>query len=332
MRSRAGIVAAIAAICAAGCERTAPTDEPRPEPVVVYASHEVETYLPALFEGFTEQTGIRVTMRYADEHENVGRVIANRGVPPADVVITPSIGSIWQAAEEGALIPQRSAAIDIAVPDKLRDPDRLWTGLGYRSALIVIDPDSVDSAAIKDYSDLAAASLAGGLCLSSSQLSVNRSLIAMLINALGRRPAEVLVRGWMANLGHPVFDSETELLAAIEAGTCKAGIASSSAYRLDTSDRLVAITPDTAYVDLEAAGIARHARNPDSALLLIEWLVSVSAQQAHSAANGHYPVNPNAATPDGLPEAGRQATQRRITAIGLNNEEALLLAERAAYR
>ena len=326
-------VVTILAITLVACSETGTPPGPRPEPVVVYASYADQDFLPGLFERFTDETGMPVTIRYADEQENVARVVANRGAPPADVLLVPTISAIWLAAEEGALIPQRSAVIDAAVPDWLRDPDYLWTATGFRLGVIVYDPQAIDPDAGIDYASLAEPEYQGRLCLSSAQLSVNRALIAMLIDSLGRRPAELLVRGWIRNLGHPVFDSEAQLLEAILDGRCGAGIVSSSAVAETDPERLGIRVPATAALDAEAAGIARHARHPDAALTLIEWLVGKTAQPLLAAGNRHYPANPAADSPSGADRAGRnKAATTNSGRIGRNNEEALKLAERAAYR
>ena len=39
-----------------------------------------------------------------------------------------------------------------------------------------------------------------------------------MIDRLGVRPAELVVRGWLANLARPVFESESKLWAASETG------------------------------------------------------------------------------------------------------------------
>ena len=72
------------------------------EPIVVYASYADETYLPALFNGFTRETGIRVTVRYATTQSIVDDVIGKRGSPPADLLLTANVTGVWRAADKGA--------------------------------------------------------------------------------------------------------------------------------------------------------------------------------------------------------------------------------------
>ena len=125
-----------AAIVTAGCGELEQTDahlELHPAPVVVYASYEDETYLSTLFAGFTKQTGIRVTVRHADTGTIVGDVIADRGSPRADLLLTSTANGVWRAAEEGALRPVGSEAVKESVPGQFRDPDNYWTAVTLRS-------------------------------------------------------------------------------------------------------------------------------------------------------------------------------------------------------
>ena len=83
--SRSHIAAVSLVLATFGCsEREAETRsiEPRPEPVVVYASYEDKSYLPSLFANFTYETGIRVTVKIAAPEDIVRHVTENSGSPP----------------------------------------------------------------------------------------------------------------------------------------------------------------------------------------------------------------------------------------------------------
>jgi iron(III) transport system substrate-binding protein len=111
----------------------------------------------------------------------------------------------------------------------------------------------------------------GKLCLSSSQNAINRAVIATLIERTDLRSTEIMVRGWIKNLALPPFATEEQLLSAIDEGRCKLGIASRRAASV--SGVAIAET-NTLYTDIEAVGLARHARNPEGAAALVEWLAS----------------------------------------------------------
>ena len=330
-RLAAGLLAALA-LC--GCEQPhseAPPQSARPEPVVVYASYENETYLPSLFAAFTRETGLPVTVRHRPEQQIVSEVIENRGSPPADVLLTRSVQGAWRAADEGALRPLQSDTIPEAVPDWLRDPDDSWTATGIRSIEVVCNAERrSDCDSLENYQDLGKPEFRGRLCLSVSALAVNRTLIAGLIADHGVRPAELIVRDWIANLALPAFETEAALLAAVEAGTCGLGVVSGPALNEFGSLADAATWPQPGYADVDAAGIGRHARSPVAARRLVEWLVDRDAQAAQSAAIGLRPVNPRVSRD----ESGyvKPEGRRNVGVFGLYATDAVMLAERARWR
>jgi iron(III) transport system substrate-binding protein len=325
---------ALAALAAAACERpVGETAEPvsRPEPVVVYASYDDENYLPSLFADFTRETGIPVTVRHRPEYQVVGEVIANKGSPPADLLLTRSVHGAWRAADEGALRPLQSPQVSRTVPGWLHDPDDYWTAIGFSPVSVVCNADrQADCDAVEAYPDLANPGFEKRLCLSTSSLAVNRTLIAGLIADHGLRPAELIVRGWIANLALPPFDSEAALLQAVEAGSCGVGVVSGVALHGFNRPTVAVTWPQPGYFDVVAVGISRHARSPDSARRLVEWLVGAAAQAAQFDATGQRPVDAGVPAA-GLPFPPSDST-RNAAVFGLHETDATGLAERARWQ
>ncbi len=327
------IVLALVVLALGACERPAkepPTPAARPEPVVVYASFEDEEYLPSLFAGFTRETGIPVTVRHRPEHQIVGEVIANKGSPPADLLLTRSVHGIWRAADEGALRPLQSQDIGRIVPAPLRGPDGDWTSIGFTSIDVVCSAERrEDCDAVEAYEDLAKPEFEGRLCLAASTLAVNRTLVAGLIADHGLRPAELIVRAWIANLALPPLDTEAALLQAVEAGTCGIAVVSGLAFHDFARPTVAATWPQPNYFDVFAVGVNRHARSPDAAHSLAAWLTGPPAQAAQAESIGLGPVNsavPANRYPSPAPDERHQAA-----AFGFHESDAIKLAERARW-
>ncbi len=324
----------IAVLVLNACEQPAEAPvqpESRPEPIVVYASYSDENYLPSLFAAFTRESGIPVTVRHREERQIVSEVIENSGSPVADVLLTRSVHGVWLAADEGALLPLQSEKIAELVPSWLRDPDGYWTAIGFATIDIVCNANNeADCDPIAKYEDLGKPEFRSRLCLSSSLLAVNRTLIASLISDHGVRPAEIIVRGWIGNLALPPYENERDLLQAIEAGTCAVGVVSGLAFHQFGRPTVAAHWPQPGYIDLEAIGIGRHARSPDTARQLVEWFIDQEAQAAHYAASGLRPANP--AVPARPFEFPKFEGRRHAGIAGANEVDAVRLAERAAWR
>lgn len=323
----------LAVLVLGACEQPAseaPAGAERPEPVVVYASFEDENYLPALSAEFTHATGIPVTVRHRPEQQIVAEVIDKRGSPPADLLLTRSVHGVWRASDEGALRPLQSREIARVVPGWLRDPEGYWTAIGFDGIRVVCAADNPRNCeSIAEYRDLGKPGFRGRVCLSASALAVNRTLVAGLIADHGVRPAELIVRGWVANLALPPFESEAALLQALDAGRCGVAVVSGLALHAFGGPTVAATWPQPGYFGVVAVGINRHARSPDAARRLVEWLVGDAAQAAQFEATGLRPVRP------GVPPAGQPfpATERMRNAavFGLHETDAASLAERARW-
>jgi len=322
MRARGALL--LSACLLAACAEKPPEDVTAPpaaeapagKSVVVYAAYEDKNYLPTLFNEFTQDTGIVVIVRNGEIPGIVDDVIESRTEPLADVLITPSAYDMWRVSEEGELRPNYSELVTANIAEWARDPDKYWLALGYRQAEIIYVAGEVDPAAITAYQDLAGEAFRRKLCLSTSALAVNRSVIAMLMQQLGRRDAELAVRGWVANLAQPPFDTEAELVQALARGDCAVGIASGGTT---AGTRLQVMTPEQASVEIEAVGVTRHAHNPDEAFALVDWLVRDDVQRRHAEQTGLLSV-----------AADRSAAQTAVQAAA-GAVEATKLAERARY-
>lgn len=296
IRRRAPAALALALLLIGGCSRDAPEQAvARPEPIVVYAARDADTGWSTRFAAFTRDTGVPVTVRNVDGV--VEAVIANRGSPPADVLLAPDVAGIVRAADEGGLrllsTGPLGEAIEMRMPAALRDPEGFWFAVSARVAAIAYRPDRVAASDLAGFEGLADARFRDQLCLSSSSTSVNRLLIATLISELGNREAEVAVRGWIANLARPVFDSEQDLMRAIGDGRCSVAVvalpAGSAGESVVADGAITTYLPLPVVADVAGIGIARHARSPDASRRLLEWLLPrVSAlPDAASIANGN---------------------------------------------
>jgi iron(III) transport system substrate-binding protein len=296
---------AIGALLLAACSAEEPSGEAPENPVVVYADREVEGEFKPLFDEYREETSTIVIVRYGDPEGVVDDVIRNDISPPADILLTSTVMEAWRAAEEGALRPIYSQLAEEGVPAWAKDPDGLWLGLGFDVAVIVsagIEPPG-------DYTSLADERFAGTLCLSSSAIPMNQVVMAMLIDAIGVRQTELAVRGWVRNLALPPFDTQEKLVGALQEGLCQAGIVSA---RTAQSSRLQLEAVAATYGDVYAAGLARHAQNPDGAMLLVEWLIEQYAKEGFAD--------------------NRFGLEKNIGRAAWNRQDAVKLAERAGYR
>ena len=160
------------------------------QPVVVYSSVGVAQLGPAL-EAFTTDTGIKVRLVTAD-YPKLARKLENHGRDPAaDLFVGDSLASLSNAAENDLLRPTYSEAADTDVTESLNDPEKTWFPLGLRARPIIYNTSLVSDPeleSITDYDSLRADTWEKRLCLSSSIVPGNRSLIALLNDRCGSTP------------------------------------------------------------------------------------------------------------------------------------------------
>ncbi len=282
-----------------GCDKAPP--EVALPPVVVYAYGDDTSDLAGRIAGFTEATGTPIQVVHGDSGELTDNVIADRGSPKADVLLTSNVADIWRAAEEGALRPIQSPAL-ADVKSEGRDGDDLWVAFESYSAVIGVAQGL--ETRVTSYTGLARPDIGGQVCLSSSRLPINRAVIARLIEENGVKRAERIVRAWVRNQKLSPFATEAELVAALADGTCGYGVFSSD---IEAPGVWIA-EPFPKYFNIRALGIARHAPNAEAAQALVDWIIV------------NVPL-------DIADEDGKSAGR-----IGWLDEDVGLLAERAGYR
>jgi iron(III) transport system substrate-binding protein len=163
----------------------------------------------------------------------------------------------------------------------------------------------------------------------------------MMIARLGEAETARVVGGWVANLATEPFANDNQVMEAIDAGKCDVGIVNTYSYgRLlkDRPDLKVAIAwPNQAssgvHVNISGAGVTRHAKNPDEARRLLEWLSSADAQGLFASLNLEYPANPAIAPDPAVAAWGTfEADSANVADAGRLQAAAVMLMDRAGYR
>ena len=326
--------------CGGTSDQAASADSSAASPVVVYSAVE-EQLVKSVFDAYTAETGIPVNYVIDSGPALVRKLTAEGEATAADLLLTVDAVNLWNAAEEDELRPAYSDVLNSNIPSHLRDAENQWFALTVHARTIVYDTRKVDPSELAGYAGLADDKWEGKLCLSTSENVYNQSHIAMMIARMGERETEILVRGWVGNLATSVFPDDTSVLEAIESGQCQVGIVNTNDFgrlqreNVDTPVSIYwpSLEAGGVHIDVSGAGITRHARNPDGARALLEWL-SGDAGQRHLVGEGPaYPANPNVQAAARLEGWGEfDASPMNVSQAGVFQEDALKLMERANYR
>ena len=291
-----------------------------------------------LYQQFTAQTGIQVKLLEAKDDSLIERLRQEGKNTPADVLVLVDAARLERATSLDLLQPARSATLLRTVPLSLRDSKGRWVGLTRRVRVVLVNPALVKAASIRTYSDLANPALKGKVCLRDRKSVYNQSLVASQILLRGEAQARRWVQAMTANVTQPYFSSDIPLIRALGSGQCGVGLVNT--YYLarllngegGPADRALArklqvVFPKPAHVNISGAGITRHAKHPQAALKLIEFLASPLGGKGYAEANHEYPLKGYGDDPI-LKGLGRfQADGLSAEQLGSRNRDAFKLME-----
>ena len=328
------------ALALVACEDASPTGEV----VNVYSARHYDTDL-ALYERFTEITGIEVNLIEGNSDGLIERIVNEGEFSPADMLVTVDAGRLWRAAEQDVFQEVDSGVLNERVPAHLRDPGGLWFGLSKRGRVIVYNKASGLPDGVTRYEDLAGESVRGKVCMRSSGNIYNISLLGALIEHHGEEAALAWATGVVANFQRPPQGNDTAQLRAVAAGEC--GLSIANTYYIgrilgsdDEADKAVAeglgvLFPNQddrgAHVNISGAGVARHAPNRANAVQFLEYLTSDFAQRLFAEGNNEYPVVGDASGP--IAQLGTfKEDAVSASVLGANQALAVKTFDRAGWR
>lgn len=257
----------------------------------------------ALYEAFTEATGIEINVIEDKAGALIERIKAEGQNSPGDIFMTADAGNLMTAAADGMFQPTMSVELEARIPENLRHPDGLWFAFTKRARIIMVR-DGVDVGDLDSYEDLADPRYAGMICIRSSGNIYNQSLVGSLIEAHGEEATAEWVRGLVANMARDPESNDTGQIRAVAAGECDIAVANTYYLaRLARSDDpddqavvdvIVPIMPNQddrgTHVNISGAGVLTNAPNAENAVAFLEFLASDEAQLAFADGNNEWPA------------------------------------------
>ncbi len=314
----------------------------------VYSSRHYDTD-QALYDTFTEQTGIAINLIEGSGDELIERLVAEGANSPADVLITVDAGRLWRADNAGLFQPVDSDVLEERVPEYLRHPDGHWFGLSKRARVIVYNVADGTPEGLDTYEDLADPAYEGLVCTRSSSNIYSQSLLGSIISAHGEEAAEEWTAGLVANLARPPEGNDTAQIEAVAAGECPVAIvntyyvgrllASDDPERVAIGEQIGIVFPNQddrgTHVNISGAGVLANAPNAEGAVAFLEYLASDSAQTLFAEGNNEYPVVESVAVSGPIAGFGDFVEDSLgldvIGEIGANNPTAVQIADRAGW-
>ena len=257
----------------------------------------------ALYEKFTQTTGIKVNVVSAGDEALLQRIKSEGAASPGDVLLLADAARLYAAEQDGLFQPTSSQLLQKAIPANLRSGS-LWFGLTTRARVLVIDPARVKPEIVKTYADLASPALKGLVCTRTASHPYMISLIASQAAHLGADKTEAWAKGVVANLARKPKGGDTDQIKAVASGECGVAVSNSYYYaRLMRStkpeDKAVIaktklIWPDQAgrgtHINISGGGTLKNAPNRENARKFLEFLASKEIQADFADGNNEWPV------------------------------------------
>jgi iron(III) transport system substrate-binding protein len=261
-----------------------------------------------MYDTFTKTTGIKINRVDADDAGIIARLRAEGAASPADVIMLVDAARLATADTQGLFQPIKSAKLDAAIPANLRATATAdgvtWTGFSTRARVIVYDPARVKAEDVATYEQLADPKLKGMVCTRSGSHPYNLSLFSTVVERLGDQKGEAWLKGVVDNMARAPKGGDTDQIKGVASGEC--GVAVTNTYymaRLIKStkpedkavvDKVRVAFPNQGtsgtHVNIAGAGVARHAKNRDNAILFMEFLSSPYAQDYFANGNNEFPT------------------------------------------
>ncbi len=301
----------------------------------------------ALYDDFTEATGIQVNLIEGKADELIERIRSEGENSPADVLCTVDAGRLWRADQAGIFSPVSSEVLEAAIPESLRHPEGHWFGFSKRARAIMYHTDKVDPSALSSYEELADPEWEGKVLIRSSSNIYNQSLVASLVESIGTEATEAWAEGIVENMARPPEGGDTDQIKALAAGLGEVAVANTYYLaRLKASDnpedqaiaeKVGVIFPNQSdrgtHVNISGCGVVATSSNGEGAVQFLEYLISPQAQRYFADGNNEHPVVSDVA-PNSVIASFGEFKEDTINAnvYGVNNPEAIKIFDRVGWK
>ena len=268
---------------------------------------------------------------------------------PADVFITVDAGRLYRAKAAEVLQPIAQDLLDKKVPSHLKDKDDYWYALSQRARVIFYAKDRVDPTELSTYEDLTNAKWKNRICIRSSNNIYNQSLVASMIEANGEEKTQHWLNSFVKTFARPPVGGDRDQLKAAAAGQCDIAIAntyyfghminSNNADEQKATEKLNLFWPNQgknergAHVNVSGIGVTKASNSKESAIKLINFLLTDESQTWYAEVNNEYPVIKGIKYPTALEKYGSfTADNLNLTALGENNRQAVEMMDKAGWK
>ena len=318
--------------------------------VNVYTSRHYDSD-DALYEEFTQESGIKVNIISGKGSALLQRLKAEGKNSPADIFFTVDAGNLWKVQKEGLFQSIQSEKVLTEVPENLRGPNDEWTAIAKRARVIFYNPENISDELVENfnYEDLADQKWNKRIVIRSSNNMYNQSLVASLIENIGEEATEKWAKKLVSNFARKPQGNDRSQIIAVANGEADLAIANSyyigimlsgsaGQEQLEAAKKVKMIFPNQdnrgAHINISGAGILKNAPNKDNANSFIEFLISKRVQKYMIDKSYEYSVLNDVAPSSEIAGFGTnfKEDQTSVRSFGELNPDAVKLMDRSGWK
>ena len=263
----------------------------------------------ALYNGFTQATGIKINRVDADDAGILARLKAEGAASPADVILLVDAARLYRGEVDGLFKPIQSPLLNEAIPANLRstpeaDGGVSWFGFSTRARVIGYNKARVNKEDVDTYEELGDPKNKGKLCIRSGSHPYNLSLFGAITEHLGEQKTQEWLQGVVANLARSPKGGDTDQIKAVASGECDIGVTnsyylarlmrSSKPEDVAVANKVGVVFPNQqswgTHMNIAGGAVAKYSKNPANAVKFLEYLASPEAQNYFANGNNEWPT------------------------------------------
>ncbi|TIW43578.1 MAG: iron ABC transporter substrate-binding protein, partial [Mesorhizobium sp.] len=253
--------------------------------IVVYnAQHESLT--DAWVEGFTKETGIKVTVRHGGDSDFSNQIVAEGAASPADVFLTENSPAMVLVESAGLFAPVDAETL-AQVPQEYQPSSGKWVGIAARSTVFVYNKTKLTAEQLpKSLLDLADPSWKGRWAASQA-----------IVSAVLQLKGEAATAGWLKAMkeNFTAYKGNSTVMKAVNAGEVEGGVIYHYYYYGDqakTGENSKNIglhyfknQDPGAFVSVSGGGVLASSKHPKEAQAFLKWVTGKGGQDVLKTGN-----------------------------------------------
>lgn len=273
------------------------------EGIVVYnAQH--ENLVKSWVDGFTKETGIKVTLRNGDDSELGNQLVQEGSASPADVFLTENSPSMVLVDNANLFAPLDADTLK-QVPAEYRPAHGRWIGIAARSTVFVYNPEKLNEQQLPEsLMDLAKPEWKGRWAASPSGADF-QAIVSAMLALKGEKATLEWLKAMKANF--VAYKGNSTVMKAVNAGQIDSGVIYHY-YRFVDQSKTGENSKNTqlyyfkhqdpgAFVSLSGGGVLASSKHKAQAQAFIKYITGKEGQESLRTNNAfEYAVGVNAAS------------------------------------